>query len=477
MSSRGRFLASFRDPAGYVTKHDGRIFRALTPSHAPDLLAFVGSDIAAFLQREGMLVGTTVVTDTPTLSLLRREHPEIHDFLEHSVITPIGYPHEWTINMLADAGLHTLGLQLRLIQAGWSLKDATAYNVQLRAGGAVFLDLASVERPARSDIWMALGQFHRMFTFPLLLCRHYGWHPRQYFLSWPGGATLDEIARLLGTWGSLHPRCWLDLALPRLLAKQVERSRDGGRAMISARSTNSQAQKINLSRIQRKVGALAAGYHHQSFWAEYHTTHGYSAPDLDEKMRFVDHVLTHSQPRTVLDLGCNTGTFSLMAAKKGATVLAVDADHDAVDRLYLRLKASPTSVYPLCVDITNPSPGLGFRNLEWDPFLQRARSDLVLCLALLHHLMITANLPLGHIAELLGELALQDLIIEHIPPDDPQFRRLLLCRADLEHNVDLESCCRALEPYFHVIKRQSVGGSGRTLLWLKRTMPAEHRES
>src|SRR4029077_14233199 len=97
------------------------------------------------------------------------ENPGYGTFLEHELLRPITYPYCWTVSMLADAGIHTIDLQLRLLQSGHSLKDATAYNVQFRNGRPVFIDLSSIERPARLDIWIALGQFHQMFTFPLLL--------------------------------------------------------------------------------------------------------------------------------------------------------------------------------------------------------------------------------------------------------------------------------------------------------------------
>ena len=158
-----RDSGSFRDPSGYVFQHQGRIFRALDATATALLKELDAQGHLARWAREGLVVGTRFVEDPAVVSALSAAHPGFAAFVEHDRIDPITYPYEWSVSMLADAGRLTLRLQGELLQLGLALKDATAYNVQFVRGRPVFIDLTSIEKPARLDLWFALGQFNRMF--------------------------------------------------------------------------------------------------------------------------------------------------------------------------------------------------------------------------------------------------------------------------------------------------------------------------
>ncbi len=466
----GRLAASFRDPEGYVFRHADRIFRALGKGFAPLLGEIEQTQLLAALVGDGLLVPSHRVTDPVLRSELLRGHPDAAEFVEHQRIVPITYPYEWSVSMLADAGILTLDLQLRLLARGLSLKDATAYNIQFQQGKPVFIDLTSIERPARLDIWKALGQFNQMFTFPLLLNRDQGWDLRSYFLGSLGGRTLEQVAKGFGGLSRWRPSLLLDLTLPLLLGRRVERqSPETSRATTEPRGGgSSEAQRANLGRLRSKVRGLAARYRPEGVWADYTATCTYDAAASDAKRDLIRQYLERARPAQVLDLGCNTGEYSYLAAWAGARVIAVDQDHDAVEMLYRRLRKEPAAITPMVADLSSPSPGIGFRNAEREPLLLRVESDLVLALALLHHLLVSANLSLDAARDLLYDLSRDHVVLEFVPTDDPMFRRLLRFRSEDFGWLTLESCRRALAQRFTLVDERPVPGTPRTMFLLRK---------
>lgn len=466
----GRLAASFRDPDGYVFHRADRVFRAVGGSFAALFSELESGGGLETLTRDRVLVPTRRVSDPALRDSLRLEHPGVADFVEHDRIEPISYPYEWSLSMLADAGILTLDLQLRLLDAGLSLKDATAYNVQFQGGRPVFIDLTSIERPARLDLWKALGQFNQMFTFPLLLCRERGWDLRSYFLGSLGGRTLEQVARSFGPVSRWRPGLLLDLTLPLLLGRRVERSQpERAPSPVTSKGPGSpEAQRANLGRLRRKIQGLAEGYRPSGVWAEYTSTCTYDAGASAAKRDLIRAYLERWRPGVSLDLGCNTGDYSYLAAGAGSRVIAVDQDHDAIEMLYRRLRREPAAITPLVADLSNPSPAIGFRNQERDALLDRIGADLVFALALLHHLLVSANLSLEASRDLLHDLTRDHVVLEFVPPDDPMFRRLLRFRAEDFGWLTLDGCRKVLEERFTVAEEHPVPGTPRTLLFLRK---------
>lgn len=465
----GRLAASFRDPDGYVFRHADRIFRALGSAFVPILNDIEQSGLLPSLVQDGLVVSTTRVDGQLRTELLPG-HQLASELVEHELLAPITYPYEWSVSMLADAGILTLDLQLRLLTAGLSLKDATAYNVQFRNGKPVFIDLTSIERPARLDLWKALGQFNQMFTFPLLLNREQGWDLRSYFLGSLGGRTLEQVSRGFGSISRWRPSLLLDLTLPLLLGRRVEKQEPAQPAVaVQPKGPGSpQAQRTNLGRLRSKIRGLAESYRPSGVWADYTATCTYDAAATNAKRDLIKAYLDRHRPTQVLDLGCNTGEYSYLAARAGARVLSVDQDHDAIEMLYRRLKKEPAAITPLVADLSNPSPGIGFRNQERDPLFARIESDLVFALALLHHLLVSANLSLEASRDLLFDLSRDHVVLEFVPTDDPMFRRLLRFRSEDFSWLTLDSCREVLKQRFAVVEEHPVAGTPRTLLFLRK---------
>ena len=225
---------------------------------------------------------------------------------------------------------------------------------------------------------------------------------------------------------------------------------------------------MNLKRLRRKVVRLAAGYRPGGTWSRYGETCGYGQVAQQAKLVAVERFLRSTRPSRVLDLGCNTGQYSRLAAGLGAEVIAADADHDAVEILYRQLRREPAPITPMVVDLCNPSPAVGLMNRERAAWGPRAESDCVLALALLHHLLVAGNLPLSAVCEVLAGLTRRDLVLEFIPHDDPLFQRLLEFRVDLLAGLTLDACREVFCRRFELLAEEPIPETRRTLLLLRK---------
>ncbi len=463
-----RNAASFRDPSGFVFELDGRIFRALDDASHAIIRELRETGLLAQLVDQRIVVPTWFVEDSETLIAMHSAYPEAGGFVEHERIDPITYPYEWSPAMLADAGILTLDLQRRLLEHGFSLKDATAYNVQFVNGRPIFIDLASVERPRRLDVWVGLGQFNRMFTLPLLLNRRKGESLRSYFLADLDGRSVAKVWRSFGQLERLSPALWLDVTFPRWLERGAERRGTAAGRPLKPKDTRPDAQLVNLKRLRSKLRRLANARSAPGVWADYTSTCSYDSRATEAKRDAIAAFLGEFKPATVLDIGCNTGDYAMLAAEMGAKVIAVDGDPDCVDSLYQRSREAGVHVDALCVDLANPSPAIGFRNCERTRFLDRIGADCVLALALIHHLRVSANLPLTAIRDLLADMTGRYLVLEFVPQHDPMFRRLTTFRTESFGDWNLPNCIQVFADGFSLVRSVSVTGSGRTLLFWKR---------
>jgi len=458
---------SFRDPSGYVFHKAGGVYRALSDTAYADFAELHASGLLDELQAKKLLIGTSLVEERTELDTLARENPGYRHFLRHERIAPITYPYEWTISMVGDAAILTLQLQRALLKAGWSLKDATAYNIQFVGGRPIFIDITSIERPQRLDVWYALGQFTQMFLFPLILFRYHGWDFRSYYLGSMSGRDVAAVARALGFFERWGPRALLDVTLP-LLFEASDTSKSKAEAALKRPNKNRDVQLLNLDRLERKIRRLVGGYKPTGHWVDYHATCNYSGSADEAKKALVADMLAAVRPSRVLDVGCNTGDYTRLALVHGASVIAVDADHDVVDMLRRRLHDEPAAVSPMVVNLTDPSPAIGFMNTERQSFMERVQADCAIALALLHHLCITGNLSLTAVSDLFSKLTTRYLILEHVPPGDSMFQKLVALRTNRHENLTLDACRDAFSRSFVRVREAIVPGTQRTLLLLRK---------
>lgn len=463
-----RDRGSFRDPSGFVYHLGDRIFRAIDPDCSSIVRRLQRTGLLDKLQHRGRLVETRIVRpDEDVYATLRRHIPQAEDFLQHRRIEFISYPYEWSPAMLADAAVCCLDLQLMLIEDGHSLKDASAYNVQFVKGEPVFIDVPSIETVRRRDIWTAMNQFYRMFLHPLLLCRYRRCSLKEYFVSNIDGADHDDIYRRFGGFFALRPALLLDVWLPHQL-QRIARP-DGGRLRkgVERDQPSAKALVLNLKRLKRKIGCIASQTAPSGQWLDYAENNSYDAQSASRKRACVADFLAEHRPQRVLDIGCNTGCFAELAAEHGSAVVAIDPDAACIDALHRRTRDNGLNVLPLVMDIANPSPGVGFRNVERSPFLDRASFDCVFALAVVHHLLVTNRLPLESIRDLLADLTVRHLVIEFVEPADPMFVSLLGARENIYGTLTLDHFLSVFRGRFDPIKQTRVS-THRTLLTFAR---------
>ena len=466
-----RVTGSFRDPSGFVFAHDGRIFRAIDAQCHSVLGELAAAGLLEKCVRERHIVATQFVEDPALLEQFAALHPGYSQFLEHERLEHITFPYEWTVSMLADAALLTLDLQLALAAKGFALKDATAYNIQFREGRPIFIDLSSIQRPKRLDVWFALGQFQRHFLFPLLLAVKRGWDLRSYFLANLDGLGPSQVLanfRGLSRWS---PAVLLDLTIPAMLENKASAGKAKTWEQSQEKTTgDASAQILNLKRLRRKVAGLARSYRTSGAWHDYTATCTYDDAAEASKRKLIAAFLGEMKPRTVLDVGCNSGDYSYLAAEHGAAVIAADADHDAVELLHRRLRERPTKITEIVANAANPSPAIGYMNTERPSFLDRfaGTPDCVFALALIHHLLVSANLSLAHIRDLFATLTARWLVLEFVPTGDVQFQRLIQFRENLFAGITLDACLEVFGERFTVLAQQPVAGTERTLLFLEK---------
>lgn len=475
-------VRSFRDPAGTLFHYRNRILRLVETDAAAGLDSFLQTAAARGLMESGKLVITWNL-DAAEISDLAAENPDLafdaaSRVVEHERIDFPSFPYEWPLEMLHHAAALTLDLAEAALEAGYWLKDATPYNILYRGARPVFIDVLSFEKRDPLDpTWSAYAQFVRTFILPLLAGKHLARSPQDVLWSRRDGPEPQEVHKWCSPWQRLRPGFFGTVTLPAWLHACRFHEHSTAYAARSAASPE-QAEYIargilgGLRRSLRRAAPLAAS----SSWTGYADHKSlYTADQFAQKERFVRQALDHCQPAAVLDIGCNEGHFSLLAAASGARVVAIDSDQAVVGSLWRKARAQNADVLPLVTDLTRPSPGNGWRNRECPAFLDRAAGsfDLVLMLAVIHHMLITERVPLREILNLAAELTRSFVVIEFIERDDPMFRRLVRGRDLLYRDLTVEQFENEVVRDFEILRTSRIEGLHRCLYLLrKRTLAA-----
>jgi hypothetical protein len=452
---------SFRDPDSRVFYSGDAVYRALSTEGLSDFQA---------LQEAGLLddpriVATELVPDAPELPL-RMVH-ETAGVLRHERIPFVSYPYEWTFSMLKDAALLQLDLLLAALGRDLVLKDSTPYNVQFRGAQAVFVDVGSFERLREGESWVGYRQFCMLYLYPLLLQALKGARFQPWLRGSIEGITAAEMRGLLSPRDrfrrGLLTHVYLHARLERRYADRGGEVRDDlRRAGFRKELIVANARKLR-SLTERLRWEPPAGV-----WTAYGERNSYSDEDAARKEDFVREAARACSPQLVWDIGANNGRYSRIAAEQATTVVAIDADQGPVELLYRELRdAGDDRILPLAIDLADPSPGLGWRGLERRTLADRGRPDLVLALALVHHLTISANVPVSEVVDWLAGLGAA-LVIEFPTREDAMVQKLLAPkRTGLHPDYELGFFERCLAGAFTVERSERLG-SGTRVLFLAR---------
>jgi lipoate-protein ligase A len=470
----GALPSSFRDPSGFVFAENRRIYRQVNKSFSENFDQFIASGLYKILVAKGYLIAHEDVTASSV-----KRGPDCHRVLAPEIVPYISYPYEWSFSQLKDAAMLTLRIQTIALQHGYILKDASAYNVQFVNGKPVFIDTLSFEPYIEGTPWVAYRQFCQHFLAPLALMARVDVGLGKLLVTYIDGIPLSLVSNLLPLTTRLIYSIQNHI---HLHAKMQDTYADAAGSSTSSKNSDGKNQRqLSKTGLQAIVESLASAIQGQQWtppqteWGDYYDNTNYTDGSTDEKRRLVEEYLVSidSPLNVVHDLGANTGEFSRIAGKHAGLVVSQDIDPVAVERNYRRLSTETCkNILPLLQDLYAPSPAIGWGNEERDSFRQRGQCDAIMALALVHHLAISNNTPLGHIAALFAELA-QWLVIEFVPKSDSQVERLLKTREDVFPHYNRQGFEEAFSKYFTLIKDQAVAGSERRLYLMRSLISAK----
>lgn len=447
---------SFRDPSGFVFKVDEILYRQINKCYKEDYLQLQNSGLYRELVEKDFLVKHKEDDDS---SLLSGEGyliimPEQIDF--------ISYPYEWCFDQLKDAALLTLKIQKLALNKGMTLKDASAYNVQFHNGKPIFIDTLSFEVYNQNTPWGAYRQFCQHFLAPLVLMKHIDVRLNSMLRTYIDGIPLDIASKMLSWKTRLNFSSLMHIHLHANMqtkyASKGEKQKDAGL---------SKGKLIALiSGLESTISGLNPSKQNTE-WEKYYSFTNYSESGAQHKANLIDGYLDIIKPKNLWDIGANDGTFTKIAYSRGIKSVAFDIDPLAVNNHYKNLKESnEANALPLILDMTNPSPGLGWASTERASVTKRSGVDLIMALAIIHHLAISNNVPLDQIAQLMSNWG-KALIIEFVPKGDSQVDLLLLSRKDIFTEYDQPTFEKVFSNYFEIIESKQIEGSTRVLYLMK----------
>lgn len=453
---------SFRDPEGFMFERDGVLYRQINRAGRESYRQLMDSGLYESLRRSGLMIPHEEVDVPPA-------EPETAELVIAPERVPfMSWPYEWSFGQLKHAALTTLKIQRAAIDHGMILKDASAYNIQYHEGRALLIDTLSLGRYTEGQIWEGYRQFCQHFLAPLCVMARTDIRLGQLQRAFIDGIPLDLASRLLprATW--LRPGMLMHLHLhARAQLAHAGSSDTGASPRKSARPLSRTGLIGIVEGLQRLVASLdwkPAG----TEWADYYQATNYSSDAFAAKSGVIEEFLDQIQPAQVWDLGANTGHFSRLASRRGIPTIAFDIDPAAVEVNFRQaIENNETGILPLVLDLTNPSPSIGWACRERDSIIRRGPTDCVMALALIHHLAISNNVPLVQAAEFFAGIC-GNLIIEFVPKNDSQVRRLLRTRKDIFPHYDEAGFEHAFSQYFEIRQTRRVEGSERTLYWLQR---------
>ena len=452
-------FASFRDPSGFLFYQDGVLYRQVNRTYREHYDHLMTSGLYEALIHQGLMVAHTECDDVTPINedlAYRIIRPEKVDF--------ISYPYEWCFHELRSAALTTLRLARTALDHGMILKDASAYNLQFVDGRWQLIDTLSFEMYNEGEPWVAYKQFCQHFLAPLALMAYCD--PRLNLMSrlFIDGIPLDIAAKLLPGRTKLRFGLMTHIHLhartqKRYAGKEVRREEVQGKV-------SQQSLAGLLDSLRNTVKGLVVRTSGTE-WADYYQDTNYSEAAFEQKKAIVSRFIERVKPAGVWDLGANTGEFSRLASDAGIFTVAFDVDPGAVSKNYIQARKNrEANLLPLVMDLTNPSPGLGWGHRERESLMERGPVPMVLALALVHHMAISNNVPLGKLAQFLNRIC-DHLVIEFVPKSDSQVQRLLRSREDIFDRYTAAGFEEDFKVYFEIVEKTPVPESERTLYLMK----------
>lgn len=436
--------SSFRDPSAFMYSENGIYYRFLHNSYKLDYDHLLSSGLYQSLTQKKWLIEHEECETKPEGA---------YKLLKPRQLSFLNYPYEWSFRQLKDAALLTLGILQESIKYGMILKDATGFNIIFEGNRPVFIDSASFERYDETKPWKAYRQFCESFLSPLVLARYRGSGMLGMQLQYPDGIPIALTSKLLPGRSWLHSLCLLHIHLQNAVS----------------RSSKTVSNSFSKEKLMRIISHLESGIksldnsRETSQWSKYYTETILSPKYLNDKISSVSQLTRDLDAKQIVDLGANTGEFAALFAGPGAHVIAADFDHRCIDQLY----TSREDITSVVVNLMNPTPAIGWMNNERKTFEERINADLVLALALMHHLCISKNLSFDLLARGLSRFG-EYLLVEFVPIDDPKAVILLSHRDNIFEDYTEINFRKAFSVEFELLKESEIADSKRKLFLMKR---------
>lgn len=463
MAEAAAHAGSFRDPAGYIFSEGGELYRQINKVGKADYDLATESGLYAELISAGLLIPHEEVD-------MKRKDPQAYKVIKPTRVPFISYPYEWSFSQLKDAGLLTLEVQKRALTHGMILKDASAFNVQFIGKKPILIDTLSFMKYEPGDAWEGYRQFCEHFLAPLAVARYTTYDALRLLRVNLEGVPLDLACSLLPGKAKRRPSLFSHLYLHNASQKKYQN--------IASEKPDAPVQKRKVSKfaLEGLIGSLESAIKRlkapvqSTEWGDYYTFTNYSDESFERKRKLVKEMLEKVKPKAkvVWDMGANNGEFSVLAAEMGSYTVAMDIDPVAVERNYrTRGNENQTNnMLPFVQDFADPSPGTGFMGTERESLFERGPADVVMALAIIHHLSIGRNLPLPRVAEALSKVG-KHVIIEFVPKGDSKVDILLASRRDVFAEYDIKHFEEAMEQYFKLVEKTNIKGTKRTLFLYK----------
>jgi len=458
VNNKSAHSSSFRDPSGYVFIENNEVKRVVNPIYFNQYNALSESGFFNKLFKNELLIPHEEISKTEDKVIIKAEK-----------IPFVTYPYEWSFNMYKEAALLTLKLQKYSLENGFSLKDASAFNVTFHKGKAIFIDTLSFDFYIEDAPWRAYKQFITHFFGPLVLAHFHGADQLKLLSSFIDGISVKMISSMLPTRTKLNPLLYSNI---HLLAKLEDKHNEDYKNESKVAKLSKKGQLNIIESLYNYIKKLELK--EKSEWGNYYDKTNYSDNAFDEKSTIINNWVKDIAPKTLIDVGGNDGTFVRKLDAAIDTALVGDIDNNAVDFNYKTMKQNQERfMLPFLLDVLNPAPSIGLNNEERDAFINRVKAfapDVTLALAVIHHISLSGNVPFARSAEFFAKFS-KYLIIEFPKRNDSWVQRLLNNKAEFKNHFEhynLSNFENTYAEFFEVLETKAISNSERVMFFLKR---------
>ena len=452
---------SYRDTAARVVKKASVYYRYIFHEYKAEYDHLMQSGLyEELIQKDLLIEHQEIQIDT--------DDPKVYKLLYPTQIPFQSFPFEWSYTQWRKAILGYLRINHLALKYGMILKDATPYNFYLTGGKAVMFDTSSFMFFKKNEKWIAYRQFCEEFLSPIVLMHYNGGGWSKLTMANLRGMPLSFVSK------QLPIKSWFNLTT--LLHIHLHSKYSGNNKPDEGSTKKKNGFTLEkMKSLQKMIFSALSKWEkpHQfaNHWSTYYENDIESKEYLKDKETTIRKWLEVIKPKSVLDLGANTGKFSFIAAEYAERVISLEGDEKCVDEIVEKISIKNSNVFTLIGNVAEPSPTIGYLNSGTESIYKRGRSDVVLGLALVHHLHISNRLSFPQIVEVFALLSTSYSIIEFIPITDNKVQILIKNKKIDLNKYNQDAFTKALKVWFEIKKIVELSKSKRVLYFLERKYP------